>query len=129
MFDNYDDTFNSYEEYATEDLTVFRFPLPEGGNPELRKYLDYLSSHLSGNEGIVRFSIRYDKRVTGYIYYDPSKTTEQDVCSALQQDKLSFFVSDTERQEIKNPFHIQPTGENCNASEVNIDADGKDAGQ
>jgi NAD-dependent dihydropyrimidine dehydrogenase PreA subunit len=129
MFDNYDDTFNSYEEYVTEDLTVFRFPLPEGGNPESRKYLDYLSSHLSGNEGIVRFSIRYDNCVTGYVYYDRSKTTEGDIRSALQQDKLSFFVSDTEQQEINNPFHIQPAGESCKASEVNIDEDGGEAGQ
>jgi NAD-dependent dihydropyrimidine dehydrogenase PreA subunit len=127
IFNNYDDTYNSYENYDPKDLSVFRFPMPEGGKPELRKYLDYLSSHLSGNEGIVRFSIRYDKDVIGYIYYAPAKTTEEDISYALQQGKLTFYVTESEKEEILNPFHIKPIGRSYKASEVIIDENGEDS--
>jgi NAD-dependent dihydropyrimidine dehydrogenase PreA subunit len=121
IFNNYDDTYNSYESYDTHDLSVYRFPMPEVVKPELRKYLEYLSSHLSGNEGIVRFSIRYDKGATGYVYYFPIKTTEEAVRDALRQEMLSFYVTESEREEIKNPFQIQPVGQSYKASEVIID--------
>jgi ferredoxin len=125
IFINYDDTYDDYENYDQYNLAVFRFSIPEGGNPELRKYLDYLSSHLSGIGGIVRFSIRYDHNVTGYIYYSPFKITEKGVISALRQEKLSFFVSDSEKEEIVNPFHIPVDGKSHKASEISIDKNGE----
>jgi copper chaperone CopZ len=111
IFDGYDDNFNNYELYEPEKLSVFTFPMPEAGDPDLQKDLDVFASHLSKDQGIVRFSTYFDGVVTGCVYYDAAKTNEAAIKSALAKNVLTYFVSDGETEEIPNPFHIGRTAE------------------
>jgi ferredoxin len=118
MFNSYDEQFNSYENYKPEQLSVLKFSMPEADDLALRESLAYLVSHLSGNEGIVRFSTLFDGTPSCYIYFDPAKTTAQVVKKSLTQKKLKVFISETETEERENPFHINPEGKIIKAIEV-----------
>jgi hypothetical protein len=106
MFHGYDDNFNQYEEYEPANLSVFRFPMPEAAQPGLQKKLDLLASHLSNDEGIVRFTTYFDGKAMGSVYYDTAKTSETAVRNALTQSVLTYFVSEDKTEQIPNPFHI-----------------------
>jgi len=106
IFNGYDDAFNGYGEYKEADLSAYRFPMTEAANPELRKDLDLLASHLSKDEGVVRFTTYFDGAPMGCVYFDPARTTEKAVVGALGAKELTYFISDTETESIPNPFHI-----------------------
>ena len=121
IFKNYDRMFNDYKKYKPEQLSVFKFPMPESGSPALRRFFGSLSSHLSADEGIVRLSTRYVDVPSGYIYFDPAKTKLELIQAALTKDKLTVFTSDTESKEMENPFHIKAEGSIYKPSDLNID--------
>jgi NAD-dependent dihydropyrimidine dehydrogenase PreA subunit len=121
IFKNYDRLFNEYKKYKPEQLSVFKFPMPEAGVPSLRRFFGSLSSHLSADEGIVRLSTRYVDVPSGYIFFDPAKTKLELIKEALTKDKLTIFTSDTESKEIENPFHIKAEGTIYKPSDLNID--------
>lgn len=105
IFDGYDDTFNTYEQYAPEKLCVYKFPMPEAADPELKNKLELLAGHLSKDAGVVRFNTYVEGGTMGSVYYDPAKTNEAAIRNALSRDTLTYFVSDTEIEQIPNPFH------------------------
>ncbi len=118
MFDSYDDQFNNYDSYNAEDLSVLVISMPEAGEGELSGSLPYLTSHLSANEGIVRFRTLWNDGAKAYIYFDPKKTTADAVKKELVKPKLSYFISETEKEEIENPFRINDEGKVFKAKEL-----------
>jgi hypothetical protein len=107
IFHGYDSDFNGYEQYEARELSIFRFPMPDAEDPVLRKQLDVLASHLSNDEGIVRFSTAFDRIAVGEVYYDASKTNEGAIKSSLTKSALTYFISDSTTEQIPNPFHIE----------------------
>lgn len=118
MFDSYDNQFNDYENYKPEQLSVFQFLMPEAADEELSSSLPYLASHLSGNEGIVRFTTGFDGASFGYVYFDKMRVKIEDIKALLIKAKFTVFVSDKETEEVENPFHIQPEGKILNAKDI-----------
>ncbi|MCU7496262.1 MAG: 4Fe-4S binding protein [Ignavibacteria bacterium] len=125
IFKLYDRTFNDYKEYDKSQLEAFVFPMPESTNPALRQRFSSLTSHLSADQGVVRFSTRYLDVPSAIIYFDPSKTNVEKIKKALGKPVLTIFTSDTETKDIPNPFHIKPDGKTLKASELSIDEDEK----
>lgn len=123
IFRLYDRTFNDYQEYEKTKLAAFVFPMAEAANPALRQRFSSLTSHLSADEGIVRFSTRYMDAPSAIIYFDPAKTNAENIKKALVKPMLTIFTSDTETKDIPNPFHIKPEGKVIKASELSIDED------
>jgi Pyruvate/2-oxoacid:ferredoxin oxidoreductase delta subunit/copper chaperone CopZ len=111
IFNSYDDSFNNYEVYELSKLSVYSFPMSDAANPELRKYLDLLASHLSNDEGIVRFRTYFDGNVMGCIYFDAKKTNKAEIKIALTKNILTYFISDSQTEQIPNPFHIDFSAE------------------
>jgi polyferredoxin len=120
MFDSFDENFNDYENYKPGELKVFVFPMPDAVNPKLQGSLIFMASHLSGNEGIVRFATGYSDGPRGYVFFNASKTNLDAIKSALTIKKFTIFTSDTETEEMDNPFHITPEGKLYNATEINF---------
>ncbi|MDP3580719.1 MAG: hypothetical protein Q8S39_02215, partial [Ignavibacteria bacterium] len=110
IFRIYNKKFNDYKKYKVEQLSVFTFPMPEAGMPQMRRYLGSLSSHLSADNGIVRLRTGYLDQAVGQIYFDPSQTTVDKIKEALVKKNLTIFVTETETKDIPNPFHIKPDG-------------------
>lgn len=125
IFRLYDRMFNGYEEYEEKQLHAFIFPMPEAANPALRQRFSSLTSHLSADEGIVRFSTRYLDGPSAIIYFDPEITNTENIKKALVKPVLTVFTSDTETMDVPNPFHMKPEGKTVKVSELTIDEDEK----
>jgi polyferredoxin len=123
IFREYDRVFNDYIKYKPEQLSVFIFPMPEAAIPAYRRFFGQLTSHLSADNGIVRLSTRYGNVPTGFVYFDPSQVKVERVKEQLSKPKLTIFLSDTEKKEVENPFHIKPVGEVKKAVDIKIDED------
>ncbi|MEW6193776.1 MAG: 4Fe-4S binding protein [Bacteroidota bacterium] len=111
IFRTYDRKFNDYKNYDVNKLSVFSFAMPEAGVPTLRRYFSYLTSHLSADDGIVRFSTRYVDQPYAYIFFDASQTDVDKIKAALVKQKLTIFTGENETKEVENPYHIKPEGE------------------
>ena len=123
IFRTYDRKFNDYKKYAAEQISVFVFPMPEAGMPPLRRYLGSLSSHLSADNGIIRFSTRYEDKPYGYLFFDPKQTSIDSIKAALMKPTMTVFITDTEKKNIRNPFHIKAEGTVKKATALQIDDD------
>ena len=55
MFKPFNESFNNYDSYSSGNLAVYGITLPEIIYPDKARWLPYLESHLSNDEGIVRF--------------------------------------------------------------------------
>ncbi len=121
IFKPYDRLFNEYAQYPLSQLEVFVFPMPEADSTPLRRYFGSLSSHLSADDGIVRFSTRFIDEPVGMVFFDPSKTSLQKIQAALTKQKLTVFKTETETADLENPFHIKAEGATKKATELNID--------
>jgi NAD-dependent dihydropyrimidine dehydrogenase PreA subunit len=118
IFRTYDKKFNDYKGYSTDKLSVFVFPMPEAGVPALRRYMGSLASHLSADNGIVRLSTRYVDQPYGYVVFDPTQTKVETIKAALSKRTLTIFVTDTEKKDMPNPYHIVPEGKVEKASVI-----------
>jgi len=121
IFKIYDREFNHYNKYKQEELSALIFPMPESNNPLLRRQFGALTSHLSADSGVVRFSTRYFDVPSGIIYFNPKVTSVEKIKKAVTLPKLTIFLRDTETKDVINPFHIKPEGKIVNASELKID--------
>jgi ferredoxin len=117
MFDSFDEELSDYENYKPEELMVFQFAMPEATNA-LRESLDYLVSYLSSNDGIVKFTTGMEEAPYGYVYFDAKKIKLETIKSLLAKKKITIFISETETEEIDNPFHIIPEGKLYKANEI-----------
>ncbi|MGD8779702.1 MAG: 4Fe-4S binding protein [Ignavibacteria bacterium] len=121
IFRTYDRKFNGYDEYGEDQLSVYCFPMPEAGKPAYRRYFGSLTSHLSADEAIVRFSTRYIDEPYGYIFFDPTATTVEKIKEALTKPVLTVFISDNKTKNMKNPFHIKPEGKIQKMANLQLD--------
>lgn len=121
IFRIYDRVFNDYKKYSKENLSVLVFPMPEAASPQLRRYFSHLTSHLSADNGIIRFSTRFTNVPTAFIYFDPAQTNAEKIKAALVKPKLTIFTGDNQTKEVANPFHIKPNGKVVKAGELDLD--------
>ncbi len=121
IFRIYDREFNDYEDYKAEQLSVFVFPMPQAAVSALRRQFGIFTSHLSGDEGIVRFSTRYFEEPNGIVFYDASKTDPEKIKKLLTVPTLTYYVNDTETKNAPNPFKIKPEGKVLKATEISIE--------
>ncbi len=121
MFVIYDKQFNKYRKTSIEKVKVLSFPMKEAGISSYYRSLNYLTSHLSGNKGIVRFATRFTNTPTAFIFFNEDKTNLEEVKQTITADTLSVHYSKGVIKKMKNPFKIKPEGNLTNASEINID--------
>ncbi len=119
IFKQFDDIFSGYQESDKNTLAVFRFGFLEWNDNCVTK-LELLSSALSGSDGILRFSVRYDDAVIGFVVFDPSKTGKPAIASLLSGAKLKYYISDTETEEEPNPFKWSGEEKVCKFLELKL---------
>jgi hypothetical protein len=121
MFKAYDREFNDYSTHKSAQLSAFVFPMPEAAVARFRRAFGFLTSHLSADDGVVRFSTRYLDVPSGIVFFDTSMTDIEKVKKALAQPKLTVFTGNNQTKELENPFHIKTEGKVVPASELNLD--------
>ncbi len=121
MFVKYDKAFNKYKKLSKNKLKVLIFPMPEAGRSSYYRMLNYLTSHLSGNKGIVRFATRFTNVPTAYVYFNEEKANLNNVIKTISADTLSVHYSKGVIKKMKNPFKLKPEGIVKLATEITID--------
>ncbi len=121
MFVKYDKAFNKYKKIDPKNLKVLIFPMKEAGRSSYYRSLNYLTSHLSGNRGIVRFATRFTDTPTAFVYFNEEKTTPEEVKKAIASDTLNVHYSKGVIKKMKNPFKVKPEGIIKSALDVHID--------
>ncbi len=118
MFTPYSRSFNGYKKYKAEELKILIYEFPEAENATLSRKLPYLVSHLSNNKGIVRFSVRYTDKPVAMVYFNPEKTTLEEVKQTVSSPKLKVHFRDGSVKEFDNWFKSKPEGEVIAANEI-----------
>lgn len=120
MFKSYDKAFNKYKKYSKEELAVFIFPMPEAASPLAKRQLSFLMSHLSNDEGVVRFATNYTTEINAFVFFNPQKTTVEKVIEALKAKKITVTFVGGKKEEVDNPFSLNPVGVVKPANEVDL---------
>lgn len=117
IYRTYDKFFNDFGKYPVETLKAFLFPFPQSDS-NLRRFLGWLSSHLSADEGVVGLATRYTDQPVGIVFFDPSQTDVTKIKEALVKDNLTIFTGEGESTQRENPFKIVSEGEIISAKEI-----------
>lgn len=120
MFKSYDKAFNKYKKYSKEELSVFIFPMPEAASPLAKRQLSFLMSHLSNDEGVVRFATDYSTEILAYVFFNPKKTTVEKVIESIKAKKITVTFVGGKKEEVDNPFELNPVGVVKPAIEVDL---------
>lgn len=110
MFIPFDMTFNRYKTYSPEQLSVYRVAMPQALQAGLRRSMNMLVSHLSGDDYVVRFETIYTGRPWANIYYVTAKTSPDSIAGALRQPQLTVHYRNGKTGKVANPFKFPGPG-------------------
>jgi len=110
IFRPIEEDFVDLENYNKENIYVYQYYLPEAENPAMREKFDYLISYLSGFDGILKFKTEFIDKPYAFIYYDVKVIDSEKIKNILQSKKIKFYITETETQEIENPFKLVSEG-------------------
>jgi len=107
LFNGYDQKFNGYENYPEKNLRIYEIGLMNADNIAVKRNLKYLTSHVSGDTGIVRLKTNFVERgEVVQIYFDPSQVKAEKISALLKSPNLVVFVSGGGTKEIANSFNL-----------------------
>lgn len=102
-----DISFNGYENYAIDDLLVYEIPFAEASDPDMQKWIPYLVSHASNDDGIVR--IRTEFTIEGpvlKVWFVGKLTNVVKINAMLKASEFLVHFPDKSVKKVKNPFRF-----------------------
>ncbi len=110
MFSPYNKIFNGYRNYKSEDLSIYRIPMPQALSPSAMRNIKYLTAHISADTGIVRLQTVYIDKPYAQIYFSNELTDSNSVYTYLTGDTLRFQYSTGKKGERINTFVFKAKG-------------------
>lgn len=110
MVPRIDDTFNKYDSYSSEDLSVYEIPILPF-NKSKSENLIYMESHASGDNGIVAMK-SFFRNDTAFIRltFVKSKTNAENIYKRITEKKFTIYYSDGTSEEVDNVFDFKNAG-------------------
>jgi copper chaperone CopZ len=100
-----DVTFNKYDSYADDKMLVYELPFEQAANPAMQKWLPFLVSHASNDDGIVRIQTSFSENGPVIkIWFVNSLTTIEKINTLLLEPEFIVHYPDKSVKRIKNPF-------------------------
>ncbi|MBD3224266.1 MAG: 4Fe-4S binding protein [Caldithrix sp.] len=115
MFDPYDRKFNGYAKYAESQLRVYKLPMPQALNPNLRRRISYLVSHLSSDSAVVRFRTVYEDKPQALVYFVEDAGDGEHVYELLNKAQLTVHYRNGKTAQVPNPFKFAQKGKTLTA--------------
>jgi len=102
-----DISFNKYESYSIDKLMVYELPFSEASDPGMQKWIPYLVSHTSNDDGVVRIQTEFtnDGPVIK-IWFVNSLTSVEKINSLLKTPDFVVHYPDKTTKTVKNPFRF-----------------------
>lgn len=109
LFKPYEVQFNNYSQYDSAVVRVFTLPL--GANKPFRTKLNYLTSHISNDEGIIELKTYLNDQTEEIIAisYVDSMTNETAILKRMNSDSLLITFSTGEKSNVPNMFKFRQT--------------------
>jgi polyferredoxin len=103
-------SFNSHDE--TIGYEVYEIAFPQALETDLAEQVPYLVSHLSNDEGIVRFVTNFEGDIpVALIYYIGEISSREKIFKLLTKADLHVFYDDGDSEHIANPFTFKEENE------------------
>lgn len=103
--------FNYYKKYNPESLAVYKIYMPQALNPDIRRSVIMLVSHISTNDFIVGFKTVLEDKPYAYITFVKDKVEPDSIFSALNEPYLTVHYRNGKTGKVKNPFRFPVKGE------------------
>ncbi|MBN2366025.1 MAG: 4Fe-4S binding protein, partial [Calditrichaeota bacterium] len=104
IFSPFGRKFKEYQQADKANVRVFETGLPGLESSRIRRYLPYLMSHVSRQDGVLGLETFYTDRPLVWIYYDISQADSALISQALAAPKMVVSFSNGEVKEFDNPF-------------------------
>lgn len=102
-----DVTFNKYESYTDDQMLVYELPFEQATDPEMQKWIPFLVSHASNDDGIVRIQTSFTENGAMIkIWFVSSLTTVEKINTVLKASDFIVHYPDKSTRKIKNPFRF-----------------------
>ena len=102
-----DVSFNKYESYSIDKLMVYELPFNEASDPEMQKWIPYLVSQASNDDGVVRIQTEFTKEGPVIkIWFVNSLTNVEKINSLLTASEFVVHYPDKTTKKVKNPFRF-----------------------
>ena len=103
-----DVSFNKYETYTDDKMMVYELPFEQAADPALLKWMPYLVSHASNDDGIVRLETSFSESGPVIkIWFVSSLTNVEKINTMLKAQEFTVHYPDKSVKKVKNPFNFQ----------------------
>lgn len=103
-----DVSFNKYESYTDDKMMVYELPFEQAADPALLKWMSYLVSHASNDDGIVRLQTSFSESGPVIkIWFVSSLTTVEKINTMMKAQEFTVHYPDKSVKKVKNPFNFQ----------------------
>ncbi len=102
-----DVSFNKYDSYTADKMSVYELPFDQAADPAMQKWIPFLVSHASNDEGIVRIKTEFteDEPVIK-IWFVNALTTAEKITAMLKSPEFIVHYPDKTVKKVKNPFRF-----------------------
>jgi len=125
MFGSMDQKFNKYNELDETDLSIYEIGLPNADNIFIRRNMQYLISHISADDYIVRYRTAFTDRPVAQIFFHPDFVDTTKIHRMLIADTLTYFINDTTTRKRPNIFKFEYPSRVVSISEYRKTTQGK----
>lgn len=112
FFEPSDIPFNKFETYNSSDIKLLCLPFADAVNPEMQQWIPFLISHLSNDDGIIRFQTVFtttDPEMR--IWFVPRLTNPEKIRKLMTEPEFLVHYPDKSVKKVKNPFTFTGGGE------------------
>jgi ferredoxin len=100
-----DITFNKYESYTADKMMIYELPFDQAADPEMQKWIPFLVSHASNDDGIVRIQTAFtESGPVLKLWFVNNLTSVDKMNSILKAPEFIVHYPDKAVKKIKNPF-------------------------
>jgi len=110
-FESKDVTFNKFDSYTSKELKELLFVFPEAMEPDMQEWIPYLVSHLSNDDGVVRFKTVFTETEPELrMWFVPKLTNPDKIRKLLNEPLFLVHYPDKSVKKIQNPFQFKNSG-------------------
>jgi polyferredoxin len=97
--------FNNYDSYPDDKMFIYELPFGEASDPAMQKWIPFLVSHASNDDGIVRIQTAFtESGPVIKIWFVGSLTSVEKINSNLKAAEFIVHYPDKSVKKVKNPF-------------------------
>jgi hypothetical protein len=100
-----DISFNKYESYSNDKMLVYELPFKQAADPAMQKWIPYLVSHASNDDGVVRIQTDFtEEGPVIRIWFVSTITSVEKIDQILKSKEFTVHYPDKTVKKVKNPF-------------------------